>query len=116
MKRIDEKIDDYLIEGSMPLKLMNYSSDMRKFLVILNELRKDILSINRTKDLPYGDGDKLIDSIEDAHMNILFIKKKCDEIAKATGPQGRKQKDYEDDLSTRNSKDRNWLIDYMEKK
>jgi hypothetical protein len=102
MKRIDEKIDSYLTEGSIPLKLMNYSSDMRKFMVILNELREDILSINKTKDLPYDEGDKLIDAIEDAHMSVFFIKKRCDEIAKAMGPRGKKEK--------------NWLIDYMEKK
>jgi len=83
MKRIDEKIDNYLNEGSIPLRMMNYASDIGKFMIILNNLHNDILSI-KTKEFPYDEEDSLTDALEEAHMKLFFIKKQIIELNKKT--------------------------------
>jgi len=50
--KITDKIDKYLTEGSMRLRLMNYDSDIRKAQQIIKDIQHDVITISVRGDAP----------------------------------------------------------------
>ena len=49
---MDKKFKNYLNEGSVPIRFMNYESDLKRFKETISDIQKDLISLVARSDNP----------------------------------------------------------------
>lgn len=49
---MDKKFKNYLNEGSVPIRFMNYESDLKRFKETIRDIQKDLISLVARSDNP----------------------------------------------------------------